>query len=475
MSRRVTEIELKFAVPRPGAEPSFEGLEGVSGADRQPPVELAATYFDTAGRDLQRHRITLRRRTGGADEGWHLKLPGAADERTELQAPLAQEVPAALLSAVRAVVRDRPLEPLASIRTTRTVTRILGADGGQLAEFADDQVVAVDLREHPDEEQSWHEWEIELVDTTDRRLLRRLARRLSDAGAERSDYPAKLVRAVGSPTDQPQYDDPTAAAVAGLVADVIQRDRWVRADDHDGVHQLRVTTRRLRSLIRSHPALLALPQATALEAELKQLAATLGVARDAEVLARRYEHALDALPVEVVRGAARQRLVTDSRAAYRRARARAVRAMDSARYFRLLDGLDALVADAADLGPAASASAPVDAAYRKLAKKAKHARKHPSDDAFHAVRKKAKQLRYVAEAADRRKVAHAAKRIQSLLGDHQDSVVSRAHLLQVADRAAAAGEDGFSYGLLWQRDLQQARQIEADLPKLLRRLTKVAG
>lgn len=472
--KQVREVERKYDVPRPGLRPSFEGVEGVGSSEPQPPVTLEATYFDTPARDLQQHRITLRRRAGGGDEGWHLKLPHAEDERTELHAPLSEQVPAEVLSVVRAIVRDRPLQPLASISTTRTITRVLDQSGSQVAEFADDRVVAVDLREHPDAQQLWNEWEIELVGTDDHDLLTRLGQRLTEAGAEPSHYPSKLTRAVGAGPQPPQYDDPTVAAIAGLIADLVERDRWVRADERDGVHQMRVTTRRLRSLLRSHPALMQLPDAVALERELKELAATLGTARDAEVLAKRYDRALAQLPAHLVRGPVRRRLVAGSHAAYQRGRKRAVAAMDEPRYFRLLDGLDELVAEAGDLGDAAHAAAPADQAYRALHKKAKKARKHPSDPAFHSVRKKAKQLRYVAEAAGDDKVAAAAKKIQSLLGDHQDSVVSRAHLMGTADRAAAAGQNTFTYGVLWQRDLAQAQDIERRLPKLLKKLKKVS-
>ena len=49
---------------------------------------MSATYFDTEDLDLNRHKITLRRRVGGDDEGWHLKLPVRKDTRQELHAPL---------------------------------------------------------------------------------------------------------------------------------------------------------------------------------------------------------------------------------------------------------------------------------------------------------------------------------------------------------------------------------------------------
>ena len=466
---KLTEIERKFSVASPGAEPSFEGLAGIARADRDEPVTLEATYFDTPDLDLLQHRITLRRRAGGADEGWHLKLPVATDSRSEVHAPLSQELPAQLRSLVAAIVRDREVTPLATLRTSRSVTRIVDDNDAVVAEFADDEVKGIDLRTAPDAEILWHEWELELVGTSDQDLLDRLCRRLIDAGAEPSTYPAKLVHVVGPPPHRSTYADPTVRALVRLTDDLVERDRWVREHRPDGVHQMRVTSRRIRSLLRSHPALLALPGGEHLERELRELAATLGVARDAEVLTKRYRKALEDLPEELIRGRAHDRLISSAEAAYTRGLRRVVLALDSERYFRLRDGLDDLAAAAVDGDFSAAAS--VAHARHTLRKAARKARREPSDEHFHSVRKKAKQLRYVAEAAGKHKVAKRAKAVQTVLGDHQDSVVSRAHLLQVADKAAAAGEDTFTYGLLWQRDQLEAERLEHRLPHVMRGLT----
>jgi Uncharacterized conserved protein len=70
------EIEQKFDVDEDFERPDFGALPGVTAA--APVVyRLAATYFDTPGDRLAANKITLRRRTGGTDEGWHLKLPAA--------------------------------------------------------------------------------------------------------------------------------------------------------------------------------------------------------------------------------------------------------------------------------------------------------------------------------------------------------------------------------------------------------------
>ncbi|MGK2855182.1 MAG: CYTH domain-containing protein, partial [Microbacteriaceae bacterium] len=66
--------------------PSFDGLAVVSRVQHAPTQTLEAVYFDTPGYDLAARRVTLRRRTGGADAGWHVKLPAGQDARTEVRA-----------------------------------------------------------------------------------------------------------------------------------------------------------------------------------------------------------------------------------------------------------------------------------------------------------------------------------------------------------------------------------------------------
>ena len=70
----VIETEHKYDVDTDFAFPDLAGLSpGVVAAPPQV-QRLAATYFDTADLRLARAHITLRRRTGGSDAGWHGKL-----------------------------------------------------------------------------------------------------------------------------------------------------------------------------------------------------------------------------------------------------------------------------------------------------------------------------------------------------------------------------------------------------------------
>ena len=130
---RHTEVERKFDVVESTVSPSFEGLSSVARVERSPSQQLEAVYFDTPGHDLAAHHVTLRRRTGGSDAGWHLKLPAGPDTRTEVRSPLDDgaggAVPEALRDVVLAIVRDRPLAPVARISTDRTIDLLYDTDG----------------------------------------------------------------------------------------------------------------------------------------------------------------------------------------------------------------------------------------------------------------------------------------------------------------------------------------------------------
>ena len=94
MATVVREIERKYDSPAGTAAAldavqSMIGVEGVAAVTRQDPEILDAVYYDTADLRLIRARVTLRRRTGGDDAGWHLKLPASAGTRDEIRLPLA--------------------------------------------------------------------------------------------------------------------------------------------------------------------------------------------------------------------------------------------------------------------------------------------------------------------------------------------------------------------------------------------------
>lgn len=202
---RHVEVERKFEVSASTRAPSFAEHTEIDHVTRRPSETLHAIYYDTAEHLLAAHHITLRRRTGGGDSGWHLKLPEGNFGRTEIRVEFAgdddEEVPAALRDIVDALVQDRPLAAVARITNRRTVDVLYGRDGAALAEFCDDHVVA--SAEGQSTEQRWREWELELVEdavrggAADEALLARLSETLFSAGATPAKHASKLARAIG--------------------------------------------------------------------------------------------------------------------------------------------------------------------------------------------------------------------------------------------------------------------------------------
>jgi CHAD domain-containing protein len=146
-----------------------------------------------------------------------------------------------------------------------------------------------------------------------------------------------------------------------------------------------------------------------------------------------------------------------------------VRTLGTKRYLRLLDQLDRLVTDPPLSGRAhrrADKELPkhVRRTYRRTARKV--ANLDGTDEALHDVRKAAKRVRYAAEVAmpavgkPANRTRKRARTVTKILGDHQDSVVVRPVVRELGAQAHAAGENGFTFGLLHER--QRIRADEAE-------------
>ena len=393
------EVEVKFSAPEEAVAPGFDFVPGVAGVDVEV-REMSAMYVDTADLRLTRAKRTLRRRTGGPDEGWHLKTPAEAG-RMEYGADLSEgsvegegadavyRVPESLLAPVRSIVREHPLGPIARVDNVRHVSVLKNAEGTPIAEFCDDHVTAASLLPGG-AETSWREWEIELLgdmstDPAGAQLLERLGAVLRIAGATPSDSPSKLATALGdskdaapvppSPADLPEGTPGRAVvdALASNVAKMVEWDPKVRRDEWDSVHQMRVATRELRSHMQTFHGILVGDRIAHMESELKLLAGVLGVARDAEVVAERFENQLERDEADVIDGEMREELIADIRRDYDRAHRRVVAALDSSRYLTLLDQLDELLSDP-PVNPNAAEDAEREAAEAE-AKKAEKAAK----------------------------------------------------------------------------------------------------
>ncbi|MDT0439056.1 CYTH and CHAD domain-containing protein [Streptomyces sp. NPDC005840] len=490
MADKKREIERKYESDYSGL-PDLTGVAGVVTVVDRGVVHLDATYYDTADGRLGGAGLTLRRRTGGTDAGWHLKFPVGPGVRDEIHAPLSRTLPHALAALVRSRARDAALLPVVRLRSERDLRHLLDGDGRLLAEVAVDAVRAERLTGDGGEAQ-WTEIEVELADGGDPAFLDRVEKRLRAAGVRPSAAASKVGRALAEtdPDGGRGPERPPAPVTAGdhVLAYVraqreaiLALDPAVRQDTPDSVHRMRVATRRLRSTFRSYPAVLDRAVTDPVAAELKWLAGELGVDRDQEVLTDRIAAALDELPRALLAGPVRSRLRAWSHARRGGSRRRLTAVLDGPRYLELLVALDRLV-DGPPLRPAAAKkpakvlAKAVRKDHRKLSALVAEARElppgHARDVALHEARKKAKRTRYAAEAAvpalgaPAKALARSAKAVQSLLGDHQDSVMTREALRDLARQAHAAGESTFTYGVLYGREERNAERSEAELPQV---------
>ena len=253
----------------------------------------------------------------------------------------------------------------------------------------------------------------------------------------------------------------------------------VRADEFDSVHQMRVATRRLRATLRSFGKVIPRPATQKVAEELKWLGGLLGGARDGEVLPRHLLASLEAVPVELLIGPVQARVQGHFAPLRASAREQVVKAFDSVRYAKLLANLDRVAHDP-PRGPQAAAPARdvlpvgVHKAYRQAKRRMRRAGQAPAgqarDVALHEARKSARRARYAAEAArpasgkPARTFARQMKKVQSVVGDHQDTVIARQATRELGINAHLAGENAFTYGLLYEREHDQAERLQARVP-----------
>ncbi|MFI7357772.1 CHAD domain-containing protein [Streptomyces avidinii] len=484
------EIERKFEFSKAKSArrgvPDLTGTAAIAAVSDQGTVDLDAVYYDTPDQRLAADGLTLRRRTGGADEGWHLKLPVSPGVRDEIGASLSDTVPPSLAALVRSRVRGAGLRPQVRLVSSRRVSHLLDAEGALLAELSTDEVLA----QRGDTTAAWTEVEVELADGVDPELLDAVEKTFRKAGLRVSDAPSKLARALAEtdaePPARPASGAPEGSAGAHVLAylreqrdALVAQDPAVRRNLPDSVHQMRVACRRLRSALKTYRKVLDRDVTDPIGEELRWLAAELGVDRDREVLLQRIQDHLGELPRTLLLGPVRARLKIWNAARRSDARRRSLGALDSARHLALLDSLDALLEGppllkAADGQAERILPAAVLHDYERLADRIDTALSldegHERDLALHEARKAAKRSRYAAEAAvpalgkPAKRLAKDVKKVQTLLGDHQDSVVARDALRGLAVQAAGAGESAFTWGVLYAREEALAERSERELP-----------
>ena len=222
--------------------------------------------------------------------------------------------------------------------------------------------------------------------------------------------------------------------------------------DAEALHDMRVAVRRMRAALRVFAGAIPSRRRMALARELRWLGDALGAVRDLDVSllhlraeAQRLEPALRQATVLYEGALLRRR---------ERARRVMLRALDSARYRRLAEGLRRRLDAPAPARPAPEACEPaprvaVRAVRKALGKVLKMGRALPPDapdEALHRLRIACKRLRYACEffgdllGAPAAEFAARVKEVQDVLGAHQDAVVFGAALSDTSVRVRARGD-----------------------------------
>ena len=459
------EIEPDVKLPSLGKRRRLAAV-GITGVEDPKTYDLDATYYDTEHLDLLRSKMTLRRRTGGTDAGWHLKLPAVQGARTEVGLPLASggpgNVPAEFVGLVRGAARGRPLVPVARLENRRTVRHLLDEHGSTMIEVADDHVTATPLLAGSAKPSQWRELEAEIIDGTRDQLAATVDVLLS-AGASKASSASKLARALRySPPAAPRSKSAGVAVVTALGRQrdlLIVADRGLRDGVDGALHDARSAARRIRAVLTVYGPLFDDGRIDGVKAALRGFGSVLGVARDLDVAHRRLLAQLVEEPDEYVRST-RARLddACDRRLAVARAEAREL--IDADDYLQMLRGMDELLAHPtlSKNGHRAAGNelpALIATSWELLRQQADDALGDPENlELVHRVRKLAKTLRYATEAAigalgsDAVVLASAMEEIQETLGEFQDAGYAASLLAALALEEKTDGAAGFIFGRL---------------------------
>lgn len=470
------ERETKYAATAELQLPDLSALVPDGGRLDVATHHLSSEYFDSAEHDLLERGITLRRRTGSTDTGWHLKVPaGAAATRTEIRSELTAErdVPAELATLVVGVCRGASLQSIVTITTERTAHRILDAEGRLVAEIADDRVSAVAQEGSEARVTTWREIEAELGPAGTDDVLSAVDALLMGAGATVSPAANKVATALGavaSTADSPGAKKPRTAGealrryLAEQDAALLEGDIALRRGQ-SAIHNTRVATRRMRSTLRIFSRYFEAERVHAFDADLVWFAVLLGAVRDREVQRARIGSAVAQLPAELVIGPVAGDIDAALESEEARHRAELLEAMTGPRYLALLQE-SALWARTPPLTPRAEGkpgklAKDLAAAEKRVARHLAAGIRSEDDEELHTARKSGKRARYAAEVvasvagADSVRSVNRHRKLQDLLGEHQDAIGAGAILLRLAE-ALPAGTSAFTYGILHAREAENA-------------------
>ena len=283
--------------------------------------------------------------------------------------------------------------------------------------------------------------------------------------ADDTGHPARALNGRLPPAGTSEVNPVFAYARAQRDA-IAAYDPGARRAEPESVHKMRVATRRLRSTLKTFKTSFPAEPAARLRTELKWLAGQLGAVRDGQVLSEKLVGAVEEEGPQFADVA--QRIRDQLSATVAHGRESLAEDLNGDRYLALLDTIDQLVAnpDTVQDDPMRRARK----ALRKADRLLDQAFADGSDAELHEARKAYKQARYAVEVFEStggkpaKQLITALTDLQDVLGAHQDSVVAREILTDLAGSAP----DSFRYGVLYAHQEEVGRNAFGDLPSAIR-------
>lgn len=470
--RSTVEREIKLAVNDHFRLPHFPGTP-------LPRRQLTSTYYDTAGYDLAHAGITLRYRVARGTHAWQLKLP-LINLRQELEIAGRQpDPPKTFRDLLLLHIGQRPLVPVATLRTWRTGVRV-HQDNAPIADVTLDTVAVM---KNGAVIQHLRELEIEQINGEDT-TLREIERQLRRAGAETHDGRPKLFRALSLPAPgaevQPGPDAPAAEHVRWALTHHV---RWLLAHDPgtrfgrepESLHQMRVATRQLRAVLHAAKRLLVPDWAASLQKELAWLIQVLGPGRDLDVQLAYFRDQAAKLNARDRKSLGR--FVTHLESQREKIQEILLSELTSARYLHLIRRLREAVEKPAILESPVTVRDLAEGEFKKLRKSIRRAGTSPSSATVHKIRIATKRARYIAELAEpaigkpATRFIKQARVVQDVLGMHQDAIQADAHIRRFLTHSTSV-RGGFVAGRMVERQLERREQAKMQMRKLWNKLLK---
>jgi CHAD domain-containing protein len=434
-----------------------------------PRRDFTETFYDTAGGRLGLAGFVLRRRIENGKGLWRLSVVCDGVQTLDIESPGGPAgPPEELRELVSAASAGFELTPVLRTRTHATGVRVK-AGSRSLAKIS---VTSIALLDGQRATGSFKEIELEQLAASGKELAR-LESALRKSGAKRTNGAGPLEEALAR-EPQPELPLPSTSLeqlrpyLREQYARMLAHDPGVRVgNDPEDLHQLRVATRRLRSVLKTAEPILDRTWVAGIRDELAWLGGELGAVRDLDVLIpylREEAVSLDSADRRAL--APLFKKLEEERAV---ARQGVLEALRSERYLALLASIEAAAAGPPP-GARGSLRAEVKNEFKKLRKAMRHLEEEPTDEAIHKARIKGKRARYATELLEDElgksgtKLVAAAKDFQDAAGEHQDAVVAEERIRGLL-RGVRAQRTALAAGILVSRQRNRRDAAAAGLPE----------